>query len=302
VRPRLALRIPLVLIALSLLPAAVIAQPPIAHCSRPGIVFIADGSGGLPGPSAEICKLVAWYCPGMRAEVVDWTYGWGMIALDMWGHRRHVSQGSVLAERIMTYRVACPTARIYLVGHSSGAAVVLAAAECLPPGSITGIILLAPCVSCKYDICPALAAACEGMDVFSSHRDFINLSFTLTGTSDQRFLVGSAGRHGFKSGGHCEFAANLRQHPGSYTGHFSCIQKDFLVCNVLPILQTCSEVLGMPVDGTHSARYVSPEEQERALVAALPPVEEVEETTTALPTTTAGRGGVAPISEVLRLP
>ena len=296
----LALRLTLVAALISL-PTVAFAQPPIARCNRPGIVFIADGSGGLPGPSTELCKLVSWYCPGTRAEVVDWTYGWGMVALDMWGHGRHQTQGSALAERVMTYRVACPTARIYLVGHSSGAAVVLAAAKCLPPGSVTGIILLAPCVSRTYDICPALAAACEGVDVFSSHRDLINLSFLVTGTSDRRYLVGSAGFHGFTNGGGCAFAANLRQHPGSYTGHFHCIQRDFLLANVLPILQTCSEIVGMPPEA--ASDYRSPEELEQALLKMLPPVEDLEETV--LPTGTApmaGRGGVAPISERLRLP
>jgi len=206
--------------------------------------------------------------------------------------------------------VACPMARIYLVGHSSGAAVVLAAAENLPPGTVTGIILLAPCVSCKYDVCPALAAACEGMDVFSSHRDFINLSFTLTGTSDQHFLVGSAGFHGFKSGGNCEFAANLRQHPNSYTSHFSCIQREFLIDHVLPILQTCTEVVPQPgsasaaqPDSLHSAKYSSPEERDQAMIDALPPLQEAEEETgPAAAGPSRGRGGIAPISQTLRLP
>ncbi len=147
---------------------------------------------------------------------------------------------------------------------------VLAAAECLPPGTITGVVLLAPCVSCKYNICPVLAAACEGVDVFSSHLDFINLSFTLTGTSDLRFLVGSAGFHGFKSAGCCDFAANLRQHPNSYTGHFGCIQREFLIAQVLPILQTCTEIISAPPgaakappDRIRSAGYASPAAREQ---------------------------------------
>lgn len=306
---RSALRFHLVLAGLLLLPAAAFAQPPIAPCSRPGIVFIVDGSGGLPGPSTELCKLVSWYCPGMRSEVFDWTYGWGMVALDMWGHGRHKSQGRELAERVMTYRVGCPTARIYLVGHSSGAAVVLAATECLPPGTVTDVILLAPCVSRKYDVCPALAAACEGVDVFYSHRDFINLSFTLTGTSDLRFLVGSAGFHGFKGGNSCgDLNANLRQHPNSYTGHFNCIEREFLIAHVLPILQTCTEVVPEAASqaqpgSIHSAGYASPSAREQALLDLLPLVEDVEESVLPMrPSPAPGRGGIAPISEALRLP
>jgi hypothetical protein len=295
----LALRLHLVLLALLLLSAgSAFAQPPIVACEQPGIVFIADGSGGLPGPGYELCRLVSNYCPGMHAEIVDWTWGVGMVALDMWGHRNHQTQGRALAERVMTYLAACPNARIYLVGHSSGTAVVLAATECLPPGCVNGVILLAPSVSRTYNVCPALMAAAEGVDVFYSHRDFINLSFIVTGTSDLRYLTGAAGFHGFKGGPCCgDLHANLRQHPNAYAGHFHCTQTAFLCEHVLPILQRCAAI---DPAGIHSAGYLSPEQREQALVDMLPPVEEI--AVTAPQSTAPGPGGIAPISDTLRLP
>src|SRR5262249_54457640 len=111
----------------------------------PGVVYIADGSGGLPGPSGELARLIECYTP-LRAEVVDWSHGWGRVLSDMFGHSHHLASGQTLACQILAQRQTCPGAPIILVAHSAGAAVVLAAAEVLPPGSVDRIILLAPVV------------------------------------------------------------------------------------------------------------------------------------------------------------
>jgi hypothetical protein len=273
----------------------------------PGIVFLVDGSGHLPGPSAELARLISCECPALRVDIFDWSHGWGRVWADMYGHGHHLTQGHELACRIMSYRQACPSGRICIVGHSSGAAVVLAAADNLPPGSIDRIILLAPAVGCRYDLRPALRAACEGVDVFYSHGDWVSLSMNIAPTADLQFFVGAAGYHGFEPvmGGCPDEAAlyaNLRQYPGCHSGHFSCTKRDFLRDHVLPLFCTC---FGGLSGGIHAANYMSAVvPQSVTALEQLPPVEQIEYVS---PDSqgrppTAGPGGVAPISNTLRLP
>ena len=68
------------------------------------------------------------------------------------------------------YRQAYPGRKVYLVGHSAGCAVVLAAAERLPTDSVDRLILLAPSVCVTYDLRPALRTVRCGIDVFYSDR------------------------------------------------------------------------------------------------------------------------------------
>ena len=82
-----------------------------------------------------------------------------------------LEEGQRLACRVTALRQASPAAEVYLVGHSAGCAVVLAAAESLPPGGVNRIILLAPSASLDYDLRPALRCARGGIDVFYSDRD-----------------------------------------------------------------------------------------------------------------------------------
>src|SRR5205807_2637254 len=147
-------------------------------------------------------------------------------------------------------------------------AVVLAAAEALPPDSVDRIVLLAPAVSSAYDLRPALACARGGVDVFYSARDwaFLGLGVELLGTADGcpgdaagrvGFCPAAAGRPGAAAGGAgcCAAAAGpadaaldarLRPPPwdpgrawtGSRGGHSGCYQPVFPRPNVLPLLVT----------------------------------------------------------------
>ena len=76
-----------------------------------------------------------------------WSHGFGHYVSDHVDHVNQVEQGRRLAGYVAAARADCPGRAIYLVGHSAGCAVVLAAAEALPPGGVERIVLLAPSVA-----------------------------------------------------------------------------------------------------------------------------------------------------------
>jgi pimeloyl-ACP methyl ester carboxylesterase len=89
---------------------------------------------------------------------------------------------------VLAWHEACRDRRISLLGHSAGCAVVLAAAEILPPDSVDRIILLAPSVCDAYDVRPTLRAARDGMDVFYSSRDclILGVGMRIFGTAERQ--------------------------------------------------------------------------------------------------------------------
>ena len=85
------------------------------------------------------------------------------------------------------------------MGHSTGCAVLLAAAERLPPGSIEKITLLAPSVPDQYDLRPALITSRKGIDSFYSPQDqlVLGLGMMIIGTTDPNSRT-AAGLSGFR--------------------------------------------------------------------------------------------------------
>jgi pimeloyl-ACP methyl ester carboxylesterase len=136
-----------------------------------------------------------------------------------------------------------------LLGYSTGSAVVLAAAELLPRGSIDHIILLAPSVCASHDLRPALGTARDGIDVFYSNDDRIILGagMKILGTAEGGCRQ-AAGQSGFKPvivcPGDAALYSKLRQHEwdpvvawtGNDGGHYGSNQPDFLRVYVLPLL------------------------------------------------------------------
>src|SRR5262249_20780314 len=129
-----------------------------------------------------------------------------------WGHWRglgladaadaaHASrQGAILACEVRRRVAERPSRPVSLVGYSAGCAVVLAAAEHLPPDTLDRIVLLAPAVSPCHDLRAALLSARRGVDAFTSERDWLVLGVgtTLAGTPDGG-RGPSAGQTGFRS-------------------------------------------------------------------------------------------------------
>jgi pimeloyl-ACP methyl ester carboxylesterase len=172
---------------------------------------------------------------------------------DQMDTRHAVAQGRRLAGEVEAHRQAIPEAPIYLYGHSAGAAVVLAAAKCLPPGSVERIILLAPALPANYDLRPALRASRQGIDVFCSRRDRCVpvVAFLEVFKSGHCRVPGSY--DGFRPCVHSAedeaLYGKLRQYPwnpyldcfGHDGGHSGAYQHDFLGAFVLPLLSCPNE-------------------------------------------------------------
>src|SRR5579871_1922815 len=134
-----------------------------------GVIFSVDGAGNFGATSAALEEAAAEQRLSLAVEPVEWSHGSGRLLVDQMDYAHARTEGEKLAGQIRTRRQICPAGKVYLVGHSAGSAVVLAAAESLPPGSIDRIVLLAPAVAADYDVRPALR--CCPIDVFYSSRD-----------------------------------------------------------------------------------------------------------------------------------
>jgi pimeloyl-ACP methyl ester carboxylesterase len=216
-----------------------------------GVIFAISGAGGSEATSAALQQEVLGAGLSLNLESVDWSHGYGRFLSDQmdWEHARR--EGTRLAKRVIAYRQEYPEGDVYLVGHSAGCGVALAAGDVLPPGSLRRIVLLAPSVSADYDLRAALRSARDGIDVFFSSRDvfYLGLGAAIIGTPDRRWSSPAAGRIGFRQKAECsEDAAlyqKLRQHDwqasvewtGNHGGHYDGFKPAYLRSYVLPLFQ-----------------------------------------------------------------
>jgi pimeloyl-ACP methyl ester carboxylesterase len=224
--------------------------PAVPAAGTRGIIFSVDGAGGFDATSDAVRKVVAEECLPLTVDVVHWSHGYGRVLSDEMDYCHARSEGERLACQVSAYRQNCPHGEVYLLAHSAGAAVVLAAAEALPPGSVERIILLAPSVSDVYDLRPALNCARGGIDVFFSTRDwgYLGVGTSVFGTADRHWLDPPAGRTGFIPVGcgpeDMALYAKLRQHAwnrcvawtGNQGGHYGSYRPAFLRSYVAPLL------------------------------------------------------------------
>jgi pimeloyl-ACP methyl ester carboxylesterase len=217
-----------------------------------GVVFVANGSGDFRTVSMNLSRVVAETATPLQVETLVWSHGFGRYVSDHLDHANHLAQGRLLAAQVDAYRRAYPERRVYLIGHSAGCAVVLAAAEALPPDGVDRIVLLAPSVCVSYDLRPALRTARAGIDVFHSSEDtvILGLGMRLVGTAEGGCRT-AAGQCGFTPVLACPadvtLYGKLRQHPwdpvvawsGHDGGHYGSNQSTFLRAYVLPLL-TCN--------------------------------------------------------------
>jgi pimeloyl-ACP methyl ester carboxylesterase len=226
-------------------------QPVTCGCAAPNadVVFVADGSGDFRTTSKALCQAVRDCGAGLRIETFVWSHGYGRMLADHFDHCNHLEEGQQLAGQIAAWRQACPQRAVYLAGHSSGCAVLLAAAEVSPPGSIERMVLLAPAVACDYDLRPALRACRQGIDVFISRRDVgaLGVGTGIAGTADRRWCS-AAGRVGFAPVLTCPgdemLYTKLRTHPwdcsvvwsGNRGSHYGTLEQGFMRAYVLPLL------------------------------------------------------------------
>jgi hypothetical protein len=212
-----------------------------------GVVFVADGSGDLRQVADTLATVAHDNYVPLRVERIAWSHGKGAVFLDLYDADNQQAQGKALAQQVVAYRRQHPEQRICLVGYSSGASIVLAAGEHLPPGAADRLVLLSPTVSAKHDLRPTLRACREGIDTFNSEWDTICLMMYATGTGDGAGQA-VAGRTGFVPVGSspqdAQLYQGLRQHAwqgaanwsGHNGGHFGCFEPAFLRDRVLPPL------------------------------------------------------------------
>jgi len=217
-----------------------------------GVVIVANGSGDSHTVSNTLNQILTKTHASLQVETVAWSLGYRRYLADHVDHANHLAQGQLLACQVVAYRQAYPGRRIYLMGHSAGCAVILAAADVLPPDSVDRIVLLAPSVCAEYDLRPALRSARDGMDVFTSGADrfVLGLGMRIVGTSDRKCRV-AAGQFGFTpvlaDTADAALYSRLRQYAwdpavqwsGNDGGHYGSIQAGFLRAYVLPLL-TCN--------------------------------------------------------------
>lgn len=226
---------------------------PVALSDGRGVVYVADGAGNYEGTSTSMRKAIADQGMPLLVETVSWSHGHLRVIADQVDYARIRQGGHSLACAVCARRQHCPTGCIYLVGHSAGSGVILAAADELPPDTVDGIVLLAPSVSADYDLRPALRASRNGIDVFYSSRDVLQLgvAVSILGTADRRWTA-AAGRVGFRpwmcQPSEAVLFAKLRQHPwnscvawtGNRGGHYDVHHEEFLRAYVLPLLACTS--------------------------------------------------------------
>jgi pimeloyl-ACP methyl ester carboxylesterase len=215
-----------------------------------GVVVCVPGAGGFPAICDRVREAVEERGAPVAVEVFEWGHGYGHILIDHVDACHTCVQGRRLAERVCALKQECPQRPVYIVSHSAGCAVALAAAQSLPPGSLERLVLLAPAVSATYDLRPALTAVSRTVEVFYSYRDWaaLGIGVVLAGTSD-RLWTAAAGRIGFRPAQWCPqdeaLYAKLRQHPwhpcvswsGNAGGHYGAYQPAFLRAYVLPLIR-----------------------------------------------------------------
>jgi pimeloyl-ACP methyl ester carboxylesterase len=226
---------------------------PVLPPARPGgVVFSVDGAGDFQASTRALTRTIEEQGLPLLVQQVNWSHGYGRILSDHVDHSHARAEGRRLAEEVLVWRQQAPDLPIFLVGHSAGCGVILAAAESLPPETVERIVLLAPAVSAHHDLRPALRCARRGVEVFHSRSDwfYLGLGVGLVGTSDRQW-DSAAGRVGFQpvicAPEDAVLYEKLRQHPwhrcvawtGNKGGHYGGYQPGFLRAYVVPLLMPC---------------------------------------------------------------
>jgi pimeloyl-ACP methyl ester carboxylesterase len=228
-------------------PAALRPTSPASH--RGGLVLVADGAGDFRATSHAVQKAITDEELPLAVETFVWSHGYWRILADQLDRSHTRQQGERLAARVLAFGQAEPSTPIVLLGHSAGCAVILRAAESLPPHSVERIVLFAPSVPADYDLRPALRAVRQEVDVFCSIQDgwYLRLAVWLSTVTSGRCHM-AAGRVGFQPVGSspedAALYAKLRQFPwgpwlawtGNEGGHFGYYQQGYLRAFVLPLL------------------------------------------------------------------
>lgn len=170
------------------------------------VVYLVGGIGHMIilSPSAKFVFPIV----GVDYEFRDykWQHDWGTELRDLLDEPHLRRKSSQLADEVRELHEREPNRRIYLIGHSAGAAVVIHAAELLPANTIERIILLSPALSPNYDLTVAFQATKHEIVAFTSRFDATLHATSIFGTAD-RVFCNSAGLRGFKCPEHLDSEA-----------------------------------------------------------------------------------------------
>jgi pimeloyl-ACP methyl ester carboxylesterase len=198
------------------------------------IVFLLPGVAG--GKYETLTRAIE---ESAKCEVrrVPWGAPAPLFMLNFSNRKIHEDAERKLAEAILEYRATHPSAEVDLIGHSAGCGVILGALKRLPAHAhIRTVALLAPSVSPKYDLTPAILKL-ERLHVFTSSLDTVFLKWRTShfGTYDN-IKTPAAGNAGFDlSSLSSELRAKVIEHPysdawkslGNDGGHFGTLADDF---------------------------------------------------------------------------
>jgi pimeloyl-ACP methyl ester carboxylesterase len=225
------------------------AQPgwSLAAPQPPAVVFVVNGSADDTSVSDNLRVIIDARCLPLRAHTVRWCR-WMSLRKDHVDFGAQLVAADKLAAQITAYRAFFPREPIYVIGHSAGCHVILAATRLLPPGAVDRIILLAPSVSQCHDLRPALRCSRDGLVVFWSSEDgLLALGSEWLGNAD-RLPGQSAGLTGFAFPAptfpDAQLYRNLRQYAWcpalAWTGHdgrhYGWTRVPFLDAYVVPLL------------------------------------------------------------------
>lgn len=223
-----------------------------------GLVIVLPGSWGDSPADHGIVKGLIRSNLDAKIEIDDWTVGhWTvrplLIPYNVRALERNQAQARRIADKIVAYQTSYPGRPVYLVGYSGGGAVAVMALESLPENlKITGAVLLAPSLSCTYDLQRALRHTEQGIRNFYSPLDIPVLAILCTaiGTSDGRHVLpaGVVGFFGGETPDEPSVAAASRLEQQAYQpsmllrghagGHFGWIGSAFVADRVAPLVKS----------------------------------------------------------------
>ena len=182
---------PVLALCLALLPG----QAP----SRPGVVLVAEGIGGLNVLHASVG--LGFRSAGLPHEVrlFAWSHGLGRFLRDLQDIRHVLAKGRELADVVLELKRQDPSRPVWILAHSAGAGVAIRAAELLPPDTLERVVLLSAALSPAYDLRPALRGSRRGIVSYFSPGDRLVLCWGTRqfGTIDRAYEA-SAGCGGFR--------------------------------------------------------------------------------------------------------
>ncbi len=233
-----------------------------------GYALILPGILGEQGWDHNVASALERSTYAGAIEVRDWTLGPLMFGWNMFDSRA-VDE---ITDRIQTYQVLYPGRPVFLIGHSGGCRMVVQTLESLPEGAaIEKAVLLAPCMSSKYDLRLAMSRTRSGICAFSSGLD-IPISVPLTGL--RGLAVGelclAAATVGFRPPDELSeherqcYQRQLQQHRYSWEmlgqghpgGHFGWTTPSFISAHVVPQLVVNSNAGGSRMAADSPAKQV----------------------------------------------